>query len=157
MNGEVIATTTARNRLPSALGAGATLLFIGQLHAAPVTESAEQKPTSQLSTVVVQGARLDENQRAETALKEVAGGVNYVDSAAVEKGRVSTSTDIFALQPGVIATQGGGSNDGTRISIRGSGINKGVGYFRAGIFYLFDGLPVSGPGGTPTNCSSRWA
>ncbi|MBD8474766.1 TonB-dependent receptor [Pseudomonas sp. CFBP 8770] len=149
MNGEVIATTTARSRLPSAIGAGATLLFVGQLHAAQVSESAEQKPTSQLSTVVVQGARLDENQRAETALKEVAGGVNYVDSATVEKGRVSTSTDIFALQPGVIATQGGGSNDGTRISIRGSGINKGVGYFRAGIFYLFDGLPVSGPGGTP--------
>ncbi|PBQ10212.1 TonB-dependent receptor [Pseudomonas syringae] len=99
--------------------------------------------------MIVQGQKLDQTQKAELALKDVAGGVNFVDSADIEKGRVSTSTDVFALQPGVIATQGGGNNDGTRISIRGSGINKGVGYFRAGIFYLFDGLPVSGPGGTP--------
>ena len=140
-----------RRRLPSAMSAGATFFLIGQLHAAQadVNETAGQKPASQLSTVVVQGEKLDDTQKAERALKDVAGGVNFVDSANIEQGRVSTSTDVFALQPGVIATQGGGNNDGTRISIRGSGINKGVGYFRAGIFYLFDGLPVSGPGGTP--------
>lgn len=147
----ITSRATAHRRLSSAVSAGATFFLIGQLHAAQAdaNEPAEQKPTRQLSTVVVQGQKLDETQKAELALKDVAGGVNFVDSADIEKGRVSTSTDVFALQPGVIATQGGGNNDGTRISIRGSGINKGVGYFRAGIFYLFDGLPVSGPGGTP--------
>lgn len=140
-----------RRRLPSALGAGATFLLVGQLHAvaAEVDQPRGAAQTGQLGTVVVRGERLDDNQKAELALKEVAGGVNYIDAAAVEQGRVSTATDVFALQPGVIATQGGGNNDGGRISIRGSGINKGVGYFRAGIFFLFDGLPVSGPGGTP--------
>lgn len=144
-------SVSARSRLPSAVGAGATFLLIGQLHAAQteVNEISGQKPASQLSTVVVQGQKLDDTQKAERALKDVAGGVNFIDASAVEKGRVSTATDVFALQPGVIATQGGGNNDGGRISIRGSGINKGVGYFRAGIFFLFDGLPVSGPGGTP--------
>ncbi|WP_239959229.1 TonB-dependent receptor family protein [Pseudomonas syringae] len=147
----ITSRATAHRRLSSAVSAGATFFLIGQLHAAQAdaNEPAEPKPTRQLSTVIVQGQKLDQTQKAELALKDVAGGVNFVDSADIEKGRVSTSTDVFALQPGVIATQGGGNNDGTRISIRGSGINKGVGYFRAGIFYLFDGLPVSGPGGTP--------
>jgi iron complex outermembrane receptor protein len=133
------------------VSAGATFFLIGQLQAAQaeVSESPKQGATGQLSTVVVQGQKLDDTRKAELALKEVAGGVNFIDSAQVEQGRVSTATDVFALQPGVIATQGGGNNDGGRISIRGSGINKGVGYFRAGIFFLFDGLPVSGPGGTP--------
>ncbi|QCI11814.1 TonB-dependent receptor [Pseudomonas putida] len=141
----------ARGRLPTALGAGATFFLVGQLHAASadVSDASQSGPTSQLSTVVVEGGKLDDSQKAELALKEVAGGVNFIDAKTVEQGRVSTATDVFALQPGVIATQGGGNNDGGRISIRGSGINKGVGYFRAGIFFLFDGLPVSGPGGTP--------
>lgn len=132
------------------LGVSATVLFIGGLQVVQADtgrQAAEQD--SRLDTVVVQGESLDATELAESTLKEVAGGVNFVDSARVEKGRVSTSTDVFALQPGVLATQGGGNNDGIRISIRGSGINKGVGYFRAGIFFLFDGLPVSGPGGTP--------
>lgn len=151
MKGDVPTRTRARRRLPSTVSAGATFLLIGQLQAAPanVNDASTQAPAKALSAVVVKGVKLDDTEQAKAALKDVAGGVNFVDSATVEKGRVSTSTDVFALQPGVIATQGGGSNDGTRISIRGSGINKGVGYFRAGIFYLFDGLPVSGPGGTP--------
>lgn len=151
MKGSKPSRIRSRGRLPTAVGAGATFFLIGQLHAAQaeVSESSKQGATGQLSTVVVQGQKLDDTRKAELSLKEVAGGVNFIDSAQVEQGRVSTATDVFALQPGVIATQGGGNNDGGRISIRGSGINKGVGYFRAGIFFLFDGLPVSGPGGTP--------
>lgn len=151
MKGSKPSGIRSRGRLPTAVGAGATFFLIGQLHAAQaeVSESTQSEATGQLSTVVVQGQKLDDTRKAELALKEVAGGVNFIDSAQVEQGRVSTATDVFALQPGVIATQGGGNNDGGRISIRGSGINKGVGYFRAGIFFLFDGLPVSGPGGTP--------
>lgn len=151
MKGSKPSRIRSRGRLPTAVSAGATFFLIGQLQAAQaeVSESPKQGATGQLSTVVVQGQKLDDTRKAELALKEVAGGVNFIDSAQVEQGRVSTATDVFALQPGVIATQGGGNNDGGRISIRGSGINKGVGYFRAGIFFLFDGLPVSGPGGTP--------
>jgi len=151
MKGSTSSRNKSRSRLPSAVSAGATFFLIGQLHAAQTdtSKSPQQEAAGQLSTVVVQGQKLDDTRKAELALKEVAGGVNFIDSSQVEEGRVSTATDVFALQPGVIATQGGGNNDGGRISIRGSGINKGVGYFRAGIFYLFDGLPVSGPGGTP--------
>lgn len=150
--GNTFKSTAACRRLPTAMGAGATLLLVGQLHAAETdasTATATPDTTRQLSTVTVSAARLNDKQKAEQILKDTPGGVNFVDSTAVEQGRASTATDIFALQPGVLATQGGGVNDGGRISIRGSGINKGVGYFRAGIFYLFDGLPVSGPGGTP--------
>ena len=55
---------------------------------------------------------------------------------------------MLAFQPGVYAQSSGGG-DGLKLSIRGSGLQTGTNYFRQGIYITFDGLPVTGPGGTP--------
>ena len=115
----------------------------------PVAWSADGEvaaPT--LGTVVVKGVKKSEAQKAEAKLEEVAGSVSVVDNAEVEKGRTSTLEDVLAFQPGVIA-QAAGGNDAIKISIRGSGANAGPGYFREGVKFLFDGLALTGPGGTP--------
>ncbi|WP_371920833.1 TonB-dependent receptor family protein [Pseudomonas sp. v388] len=102
----------------------------------------------QLSTVVVQGRQLSDSEQAQQRLNEVPGGTAQVEAASVEKRRTATNQDVLAYQPGVYA-QAVGGGDGIKLSIRGSGINKGVNYFRSGVYLMFDGLPVSGPGGTP--------
>ena len=79
----------------------------------------------------------------------VPGGTGLISGAEVEQGRVQTDADILNYQPGVYAQPVDGS-DRLKISIRGSAINKGggTGSFYSGVYLLFDGLPVSGPGGT---------
>jgi iron complex outermembrane receptor protein len=111
-------------------------------------ENTAPADSKRLATVVVQGQQLSEKEQAKQVLNEVPGGTAQVDSATVEKRRVATNQDVLAYQPGVYAQSVGGA-DGIKLSIRGSGINKGVNYFRSGVFLMFDGLPVSGPGGTP--------
>jgi iron complex outermembrane receptor protein len=101
-----------------------------------------------VTSVHIQGKALSGAERAQLRLDEVPGGVSVVDQADVEKGRVFTNEDVLAFQPGVYAQAAGGT-DGIKISIRGSAINRGTNFFRSGTLFLFDGLPVTGPGGTP--------
>ena len=123
----------------AALATAATALL------APFTVSAADQT---LGTVTVQGAKQSEVQQAASALAEVPGGTSVVDSEEVAKGRTATLQDTLAYQPGVFVQSTGG-NDAAKISIRGSGANTSPGYFREGIKFLFDGLPLTGPGGTP--------
>jgi iron complex outermembrane receptor protein len=102
----------------------------------------------EVRSVHVKGKSLGSAERARLRLEEVPGGVSVVSAEQVEKGRVFTSEDVLAFQPGVYAQAAGGT-DGIKISIRGSAINRGTNFFRSGILFLFDGLPVTGPGGTP--------
>ncbi len=85
---------------------------------------------------------------AATSLLNIPGGASFINSDTVAQARVSTAADVLALQPGVYAQSTGGQ-DAIRISIRGSGLNRGTGFFRSGALFMFDGLPVTGPGGTP--------
>ena len=101
-----------------------------------------------LGTVTVQGAKQTEVQKASSALAEVPGGTSVADSEEVAKGRTATLQDTLAYQPGVFVQSTGG-NDAAKISVRGSGANTSPGYFREGLKFLFDGLPLTGPGGTP--------
>ncbi|TWI67335.1 iron complex outermembrane receptor protein [Pseudoduganella lurida] len=98
--------------------------------------------------VHIRGKALNGATKAKLRLEEVPGGVSVVSAEQVEKGRVFTSEDVLAFQPGVYAQAAGGT-DGIKISIRGSAINRGTNFFRSGTLFLFDGLPVTGPGGTP--------
>lgn len=123
-----------------------TLLMCGA-NLALAAEVAANTDT-RLGTVVVKGEKKSEAQQAEARLEEVAGSTSVVDNAEVEKGRASTLEDVLAFQPGVIAQSAGG-NDAIKISIRGSGANASPGYFREGVKFLFDGLALTGPGGTP--------
>jgi iron complex outermembrane receptor protein len=98
--------------------------------------------------VHVSGKALGGTDKARLRLEDIPGGVSVVDAEQVEKGRVFTNEDVLAFQPGVYAQAAGGT-DGIKISIRGSAINRGTNFFRSGTLFLFDGLPVTGPGGTP--------
>ena len=67
------------------------------------------------------------------------GGV--IDLAKVAQGRVGNTADVLAYQPGISAQSPG--NEGTKVSIRGSGINRGPGAHASGIAVSLDGLPLT--------------
>lgn len=108
-----------------------------------------QEATTQVEdTVVIKGKALSTTDKAKAKLENVTGNVSVMKNADVEKGRSSTLEDVLAFEPGVFA-QAAGGNDAVKISIRGSGIATGSGVFREGTAFLFDGLALTGSGGTP--------
>lgn len=110
-------------------------------------DGAEAGAAAEGDGIVVNGARTAK-ESAQERLGEVPGGASFIDQSDVLKGRVITNQDVLAFQPGVYA-QAANGGDGLKISVRGSAINRGVNFFRTGILFDFDGLPVTGPGGTP--------
>jgi len=134
------------------------VLALGLLPAISVTAQEKTpdkdgEPRALSKTVVTGVTRPETAQSADLAavtLAEVPGAVSLVTAAQVEKGRVGTSADILAFTPGVFAAPPAGSGDGIKLSIRGSAIARTAGnFFRAGTLFTFDGLPVTGAGGTP--------
>jgi iron complex outermembrane receptor protein len=101
----------------------------------------------QLDSLQVTGEQVREVEAAREELKRVPGATNVVDMAKVEQGRVAGVADVLAYQPGVYAQSPG--NEGVKISVRGSGINRGPGSHASGTHILLDGLPLTGSGGTP--------
>ena len=94
----------------------------------------------------VQVTAADASAQAREALKRVPGASNVIDVAKADS-RLSSSADVLAYQPGISAQSPG--NEGTKVSIRGSGINRGPGAHASGIAVSINGLPLTGPGGTP--------
>jgi iron complex outermembrane receptor protein len=133
------------------LGAGAVALL---MHGAAVAETAARTndaaldEASEVSEVVVTAHSSELSGKAK--LEKIPGAFSIISGADVDKGRVQTNADLLKLTPGVIAeaTDAGGLT-AIKVSIRGSGVNNGVGYFRAGIKYEYDDLPVTTPGGDP--------
>ncbi|MHC6225875.1 TonB-dependent receptor family protein [Pseudomonas sp. X10] len=136
---------TQQDRLRLAVRRATLAMGLGSALLAPA-HAADTDPT--LGTVTVQGARQSAAESAKSQLAEVPGGTSVVDSEEVAKGRTANLQDTLAYQPGVFVQSTGG-NDAAKISIRGSGANTSPGYFREGIKFLFDGLALTGPGGTP--------
>jgi len=101
----------------------------------------------ELDDIQVSTQENSELDAAKAALEEVPGASNLIDLNSVENGRVSSNSDVLAYQPGVYAQSSG--NDGTKVSVRGSGINRAPGAHGSGLYVMFDGLPLTGPGGTP--------
>ncbi|WP_313217424.1 TonB-dependent receptor [Stenotrophomonas sp.] len=118
----------------------ATALLVS--FAASAAHAAPQATT--LDAVNVTAA--SETDQARAALKRVPGAGNVIDVANADR-RLASSADVLAYQPGISAQSPG--NEGTRVSIRGSGINRGPGAHASGIAVSLDGLPLTGPGGTP--------
>ncbi len=114
------------------------------LVALPARAETAPQPTT-LDRVDVTAA--DTTDAARKALARVPGAGNVVDLAKVSQGRVGGTADVLAYQPGINAQSPG--NEGTKVSIRGSGINRGPGAHASGISVSLDGLPLTGPGGTP--------
>ncbi|MBA1205227.1 TonB-dependent receptor [Pseudomonas capeferrum] len=101
----------------------------------------------ELGQVLIEDQRQGELEAARDALHQVPGASNVVDMQGVGQGRVASNQDVLAYQPGVFAQSAG--NDGIKLSIRGSGINRAPGAHGSGVYTMFDGLPLTGPGGTP--------
>lgn len=115
--------------------------------AVAVALSATAHAAPQATTLdVVNVTAASETEQARAALKRVPGASNVVDLTNADR-RLSTSADVLAYQPGVSAQSPG--NEGAKVSIRGSGINRGPGAHASGISVSLDGLPLTGPGGTP--------
>ncbi|CCG37794.1 TonB-dependent Receptor Plug domain protein [Xanthomonas citri pv. mangiferaeindicae LMG 941] len=100
-----------------------------------------------LQAVTIKAERKPEQAQAEQALQTVAGNTALVDNEQVERGRAASAEDVLAFQPGVFAQSTSG-NAAAKISIRGSGLNTFYGGYVLGTKFLFDGLPITGPGGT---------
>ncbi|WP_244636365.1 TonB-dependent receptor family protein [Pseudomonas coleopterorum] len=121
------------------------VLGLAALFGAPSAALAAQ--VMELQAVEVNEARLSEIDEADLALRSVPGASNLIDTAAVGRGRLSGNEDLFSNQAGIYARAA--NNEGAKISIRGSGINRGPGAHSSGLYQMFDGLPLTGPGGTP--------
>lgn len=121
---------------------GAALACLGGM-----AQAADEGSDARLATVVVEGSKASEVEKARVELEKVAGAARVVDNQEVERGRAQNAEDVLALQPGVFAqaTSGTGAN---KISIRGSGLNTFYQGYVMGIKFLYDGLPITGPGGT---------
>lgn len=135
----------------TALTVAATLTttsFAQTVPSASAATHAEAAAATQLDSLVVTGKVEDPLAAPEAALAEIPGGTAVIDPAQVEKGRTASTADLLTRQAGVFAQQAGG-NDSIKISIRGSGINRGTGFFRSGVLFTYDGLPITGPSGTP--------
>ncbi|WP_276487886.1 TonB-dependent receptor family protein [Ectopseudomonas mendocina] len=101
----------------------------------------------QLEALQVSGVQRSAVETAREDLAQVPGATNLVDMSKVEQGRVAGVADVLAYQPGVYAQSPG--NEGVKISVRGSAINRGPGSHASGTHILLDGLPLTGSGGTP--------
>jgi len=127
--------------LPSAL--------LGLALACPVM--AEEPQSMELGQVLISAEEqsgVDASvAEAQSRLAQVPGGSNVVDLRQPLQGRVASNQDVLAYQPGVYAQSAG--NEGVKISIRGSGINRAPGAHASGLYTMLDGLPLTGPGGTP--------
>ncbi len=115
-------------------------------------QSQADSDAAQLENVVVSGGdstpRTVAADAAAAQLAETPGGASVISSQDVERATASSTADELRDEPGIFAQQAGG-NDAIKISIRGSGINRGTGFFRSGVKFTYDGLPVTGPSGTP--------
>ncbi len=131
--------------MPSLLSLRSSLCLLGMTLAGGA--GAQQPESIELGQVIIQGQDQDDLQVARERLEQVPGATNLIDMKRVGQGRVASNQDVLAYQPGVFAQSAG--NDGIRLSIRGSGINRAPGAHGSGTYVMFDGLPLTGPGGTP--------
>ncbi|WP_257224356.1 Plug domain-containing protein [Acinetobacter sp. YH16042] len=96
-------------------------------------------------TINVEQSSMDE--QIKKALTKVNGATNAIVAADIQDVPKRTNADLFKNQPGIYAASSG--NEGVKLSIRGSGINRAPGAHASGLYVTLDDLPFTGPGGTP--------
>ncbi|GFM80294.1 membrane protein [Pseudomonas cichorii] len=124
------------------LGFSAALACVNIAHA----QSSDENTVS-LSNIEVSAGTVSAAEVSQEEVKKVPGATNVVDLNDVEQGRVANNEDVFKYQAGIYAKAA--NSEGAKISIRGSGINRAPGAHASGLFEMLDGLPLTGPGGTP--------
>ncbi|GFM64120.1 membrane protein [Pseudomonas cichorii] len=128
----------------SRLNPARLLGFSAALVCANIVQAAN---TVSLENIEVSAGTVSAAEASREQAKKVPGATNVVDLNDVEQGRVANNEDVFKYQPGIYAKAA--NNEGAKISIRGSGINRAPGAHASGLFEMLDGLPLTGPGGTP--------
>lgn len=119
--------------------------MVPSLALADEAADAEAADAADPPQIVVSGSRMSTIQQE---VRDIPGAGAIIDSKDVERGRNASLEDLLAYQPGVFVQAADGTG-AVKISIRGSGVQTSPGYFREGIKFLYDGLPLTGPGGTP--------
>ncbi|WP_441367744.1 TonB-dependent receptor family protein [Acinetobacter lwoffii] len=115
----------------------------------------EPDNVQQLNTIVISaGQNANPQQQYQKELAQVSGGTNFIGEQQLEQQRLATTADVFRLQPGIYAQSAG--NEGAKISIRGSGINRTSGAHASGTHVLIDDIPFTGPGGTAYELLEPW-
>ncbi|NHB58851.1 TonB-dependent receptor [Acinetobacter sp. 194] len=109
--------------------------------------SSKTEVIEQLSPIILNAHDRSSHHVAKEQMQNVAGATNFIDHKNLEQGRVATTEDVFRLQAGIYAKSAG--NEGVKVSIRGSGINRAPGAHASGLYVLMDDIPFTGPGGTP--------
>lgn len=126
--------------------------FSGHLYA---ETTLAQDSVQQLDTIVVTTEQnTNSQQQTEAELASVSGGTNFISDQQLEHQRLGTTADVFRLQPGIYAQSPG--NEGAKISIRGSGINRTSGAHASGTYVMIDDIPFTGPGGTAYELLEPW-
>lgn len=100
----------------------------------------------QLDDLVLQANSEDPFEKSQQQLNGIAGATNLIDVRQTSQ-RIQTNADILKGEAGIYTQSAG--NEGVKISIRGSGINRGSGAHASGHYVLLDNIPLTGPGGTP--------
>lgn len=101
----------------------------------------------QLAPLVVMAEAASQDDLSKLKLADVVGATNMISSEKLKQNRLTTTEDIFKLQPGIYAKSAG--NEGVKVSIRGSGINRAPGAHASGLYIMLDDIPFTGAGGTP--------
>ncbi|WP_180120083.1 TonB-dependent receptor domain-containing protein [Acinetobacter sp. YH12086] len=96
-------------------------------------------------TINVEQSSMDD--QIKKALTKVNGATNAIVAADIQDVPKRTNADLFKNQRGIYAASSG--NEGVKLSIRGSGINRAPGAHASGLYVTLDDLPFTGPGGTP--------
>ena len=99
-----------------------------------------------LERLVIQAQDEDGLVQVKQQLQQTPGGTNLIDVHQTSP-HLASNADVLQGQPGIYAQSAG--NEGVKISIRGSGINRGSGAHASGTYVLLDGIALTGPGGTP--------
>ena len=103
-------------------------------------QQAAPMPQVDVSASRLPGAEAERQlQQARTELARRAGATAVVDAATYIDGRAATAADALAWAPGVLAQTRHGQE--TRMSIRGSGIQRG--FLLRGIALYQDGIPLN--------------
>lgn len=113
---------------------------------------AEESRELTLPEVVVSANREKESmtvattQKAEETLRQIPGGVDLISQDDYKTGRSTMITDVLGYSPGVFAQQRDTGAQESRVSIRGSGVQRT--FHLRGIKLLQDGLPVNDADGS---------
>jgi iron complex outermembrane receptor protein len=104
-------------------------------------------PPDTETTVVVTAKRAPgslvapDRVRAARAIRKTPGGVDLIDGAEVRTGRATTPQDLLGFSPGLFVQQRDTGAQESRVSIRGSGLQRT--FHLRGIKVLQDGIPLN--------------